>query len=171
MKILGLSTLIACAFAGFVQTKQRSKTPVEILYGAADPVEKGSWPVNSGVLNSKASLEALPAYPKKAKELKIEGQVEVQLLVNEDGEVIFANPLSGPEALWPEAVKAAVAARFPPLRVEDKPRKITGRIIFDFRNGKVELPYRNRVIAFQQALAADGAIASFSSCPFPSTRI
>jgi len=26
-------------------------------------------------------------------------RVEVQLLVNEDGEVIFANPLSGPEEL------------------------------------------------------------------------
>ncbi|MGH9967418.1 MAG: TonB family protein [Pyrinomonadaceae bacterium] len=145
MKIIIVLIFVLCAFGGFAQTKQRSKTPVEILYGPAesDPIDKASWPVISGVLNSKASLEGLPAYPQKAKELKIEGRVEVQLLVNEDGEVIFANPLSGPEALWAEAVKAAVAARFPPLRVEDKPRKITGRIIFDFKKGKVELPYRN----------------------------
>ena len=145
MKISILLFLIACAVGGLTQTKQRSKTPVEILYGpqGSDPSEKGSSPVISGILNSKASLEALPVYPQKAKELKIEGRVEVELLVNEDGEVIFANPLSGPEALWAEAVKAAVAARFPPLRVEDKPRKITGRIIFDFKKGKVEVPYRN----------------------------
>jgi hypothetical protein len=69
--------------------------------------------------------------------------VEVQLLVNENGDVIFTNPISGPEALWAEAVKAAVAAHFQPLRVEGEPRKITGRIIFDFKNGKVSLPYKN----------------------------
>ena len=145
MKTLVVLIVILCAVGGLAQTKQRLKTPVEILYGSAknDPTEKDSWPVISGVLNSKASLDSLPAFPKKAQELKIEGRVEVQLLVDEDGEVIFANPLSGPEALWATAVKAAVAARFPPLKVADKPRRITGRIIFDFKNGKVELPYKN----------------------------
>jgi TonB family protein len=143
MKLLFVSILFLCAFAGFAQTNQRSKTPVEILYGPRDASDKSRWPVISGVLNSKASLEALPAYPEKAKEQHIEGRVEVQLLVNEDGEVIFTNPISGPEALWAEAVKAAVTARFPPLRVEGEPRKITGRIIFDFKSGKVSLPYKN----------------------------
>jgi TonB family protein len=142
MKILCGLILLVSALVGFAQTGQSSKTPVEILYGRRDD-DNTKWPVNTGVLNSKASLDALPAYPQKAKEMKIEGRVEVQLLVNEDGEVIFANPQSGPEALWAEAVKAAVSARFPPLRVEDKPRKITGRIIFDFKKGKVELPYKN----------------------------
>ncbi len=145
MKLLLVSILFLCAFAVLAQTKQRSKTPVEILYGAREngSDDKNRPPVISGVLNSKASLEGLPAYPEKAKQLRIEGRVEVQLLVNEEGEVIFANPLSGPEALWAEAVKAAVAARFPPMRVEDQPRKITGRIIFDFKSGKVSLPYKN----------------------------
>jgi TonB family protein len=143
MKLLFVSILFLCAFSGFAQIGQRSKTPVEILYGPRDTSDKSRWPVISGVLNFKASLEALPAYPGKAKEQHIEGRVEVQLLVNEDGEVIFANPLSGPEALWAEAVKAAVTARFQPFRVEGEPRKITVRIIFDFKSGKVSLPYNN----------------------------
>jgi TonB family protein len=142
MKFLCVSILLLSAFAIFAQTNQRPKTPVEILYGSREG-ETSSWPVHAGVMNSKAAVDQLPAYPRKAKELHIEDRVEVQLLVNEDGEVVFANPLSGPEALWAEAVKAAVAARFPPLRVEDRPRKITGRIIFDFKNGKVDLPYKS----------------------------
>jgi TonB family protein len=144
MKFLCVSILFLSAFAIFAQTNQRPKTPVEILYGPREGSgDQSSWPVISGVLNSKASIDELLVYPRKAKELHIEGRVEVQLLVNEDGEVVFANPLSGPEALWAEAVKAAVAARFPPLRVQDRPRKITGRIIFDFKNGKVYLPYKS----------------------------
>ena len=70
-----------------------------------------------------------PAYPQKAKDQKIQGRVEVQLLVNEDGEVIFANPLSGPEELWAESVKTSVSARFRPMTLSGKPVKITGRII------------------------------------------
>jgi TonB family protein len=86
--------------------------------------------------------ELLPAYPQKAKDQKIQGRVEVQLLVNEDGEVIFANPLSGPEELWAESVKASVAARFKPTTLSGEPVKITGRIILDFKDGKVVVPKR-----------------------------
>jgi hypothetical protein len=76
MKPLFVSIFFLCAFIGFAQTNQRSKTPVEILYGPreAGSSDKSRWPVISGVLNSKASLEALPAYTEKAKELRIEGR-------------------------------------------------------------------------------------------------
>lgn len=144
MKILCVSILLVCAVAAFAQSMQ-SNSPVEILYGAKD-IEPSTRPVISGILNFKVNLENLPVYPAKAKEQRIEGRVEVQILVNEDGEVIFANPLFGPEALWAESVKAAVSARFHPFTVEKKPRKITGRIIFDFKNGKVTLPYTQRAV-------------------------
>lgn len=116
---------------------------MHILYGEQTPDERRRGPVHSGVLNVKASGE-LPAYPEKAKGKGIEGQVEVQVLVNEDGEVIFANPLSGPEELWAESVKAAVAARFPPMTLAGSPAKITGRLIYDFKDGKVTMPYRKK---------------------------
>lgn len=144
MKKLVLLILVLCAAAGFAQNKQTVKTPVEILYGPKnDPTEKDNWPVISGVLNSKASIHSLPPVPKKVQELKTDGRVEVQLLVDEEGDVIFANPLSGPEPLWAVAVKAAVAAKFSTLKLANKPRKVTGRIIFDFKDGKIELPYKN----------------------------
>lgn len=74
--------------------------------------------------------------------------------------MIFANPSSGPEEFWAECVKAAVTARFKPTTLSGKLVKITGRVIFDFKNGKVEFPYKNGfywVIAFQQALGANVA--------------
>lgn len=93
---------------------------------------------------SKVVSEVLPTYPQKPKDKRIEGRVEVEVLVNEDGEIIFANPLSGPEELWAESVKAAVGTRFTPSTLSGEPVKITGRLIYDFKDGKVALPYQKR---------------------------
>ena len=94
----------------------------------------------------------LPVYPERAKGKGIEGQVEVQMLVNEDGEVIFANPQSGPEELWAESVKAAVGARFTPLILAGTPAKVSGRLIYKFKDDKVTMPYRKKRSALQRRL-------------------
>jgi len=143
MKPLFLSVLFLSTFVCVAQDNQQSKTPVQILYGDRTPDERRHGPLISGVLNMKVISEVLPSFPQKAKDNRIEGRVEVQLLVNEDGEVIFANPLSGPEELWAESVKAAVGARFKPTKLSGEPVKITGRVIFDFQNGKVVMPYKD----------------------------
>src|SRR5258705_11523168 len=93
MKILLLFILVLSAFVVLGQDKRNPKTPVQILYGTAEPTGQGRGPLIAGVLNMRAVLEDLPTYPEKAKDAHIEGRVEIQVLVNEDGEVIFANPL------------------------------------------------------------------------------
>ena len=142
MKLLFLMIVFLSTYVGVTQTDKKSNTPVHILYGTRTSEERRHGPVISGVLNMKILNELSPVYPQKAKDQKIEGRVEVELLVNEDGEVIFANPLSGPEELWAESVKTSVSARFKPMTLAKKPVKITGRIIFDFKNGQVVVPYR-----------------------------
>ena len=144
LKLQFLCIIFLSAFVGVSQTIQQTKTPVQILYGETTPEERRRGPMMSGILNMKVLSDIPPAYPQKAKDKGIEGRVEVQLLVNEEGEVIFANPLSGPEQLWAESVKAAVAARFPPSTLSGQPVKITGRIIYDFKDGKVEMPYKKK---------------------------
>lgn len=142
MKLLFLIILFLCTLVGVTQNSERADTPVQILYGQRTPDDRRHGPLISGVLNMKILNDLLPVYPQKANDKNIQGRVEVQLLINEDGEVIFANPLSGPEELWAESVKAAVTAHFKPTSVSGEPVKITGRVIFDFKNGKVELPYK-----------------------------
>ena len=142
MKAVLLMFLFLPGLAVFTQNRMQTDTPVQILYGERTPDDRRHGPIISGILNVKTVNDPLPVYPQNARDKKIEGRVEIQLLVNEDGEVIFANPLSGPEELWAESVKAAVTARFSPMKLSGKPVKITGRVIFDFKNGKVELPYK-----------------------------
>jgi outer membrane biosynthesis protein TonB len=134
--------LFLFTYAGAAQISLQSNSPVQILYGQHTADERRRGPLNSGVLNSKILNELEVTYPQKAKDKKIQGRVEVQLLTNEDGEVIFANPLSGPEELWAESVKAVVGARVPPVLVAGAPMKIAGRIIIDFKNGQVIVPKR-----------------------------
>ena len=143
MKAVLLMIVFLGTLVGFAQNKKQADTPVQILYGERTPDQRRQGPLISGVLNMKIVNDPLPTYPQKAKDMNIQGRVEIQLLINEGGEVIFANPLSGPEELWAECVKAAVTARFKPTTLSGAPVKITGRVIFDFKNGKVEFPYKN----------------------------
>jgi outer membrane biosynthesis protein TonB len=96
MKLLVLFVLFPLTFVEVAQTNQQTKTPVQILYGERTPDERRRGPLISGILNMKVVSEVLPAYPQKAKDKGIEGRVEVQLLVNEGGEVIFAKSSIGP---------------------------------------------------------------------------
>jgi TonB family protein len=142
MKLIFIMIMFLGAYVGSAQTNQQSNTPIHILYGERTANERRQGPLISGVLNMKLLNDVVPVYPQKAKDKGIQGRVEVQLLINEDGEVIFANPLSGPEELWAESVKAAVGARFNPTTLSGKPVKITGRVIFDFKDGQVVVPMR-----------------------------
>lgn len=142
MKLLFLLIVLAPTFFAVERQSQKTKTPVEILYGERTEEERSRGPVISGIMNSKIVSIDLLEYPKKAKEAGIHGQVEVQILINEDGEVIFANPLSGPEELWASSVRAAVTACFGPFTLAGRPAKRTGRIIFNFKNSKVDVPSR-----------------------------
>ena len=142
MKPLVLIMLFLFTYAGAAQISLQFNSPVQILYGQRTAAERRRGPLHSGVLNSKLLNELEVTYPQKAKDKNIQGRVEVQLLTNEDGEVIFANPLSGPEELWAESVRAVVGARIPPVSVAGEPMKIAGRIIIDFKNGQAVVPKR-----------------------------
>ena len=150
MKIVSLTAFLICTLVAFGQTK-RAKTPADVLYGPGpDPATwdgKPNGPVHVGIFNPKISnleefVQTIGTIPSKSARTD-NGRVEVQLLVNEDGEVIFANPLSGPETLWPYCVKAAVVARFQPMTLERKPVQQEGRVIFDFKKGVVSFPMRD----------------------------
>ena len=89
-------------------------------------------PADRGILNSQAIDLPKPAYPAEAKKDHITGQVQVKVIVDETGKVIFAEAESGPEPLRDAAVEAARRARFKPLVVETERLKFFGILTFDF---------------------------------------
>ena len=88
--------------------------------------------VSTGVLMATVISMPAPAYPIIAKQVKAQGPVNVQILVNEQGKVISAQVLSGNPMLIAAAKEAAMRARFTPTLLSGTPVKVQGTIIYNF---------------------------------------
>lgn len=91
-----------------------------------------SEPLSSGVLNGKAISLPPPSYPPIARAVRASGQVEVKVTIDEQGNVISAQAISGHSLLQAAAVAAAYQAKFKPILVSGTPVKVTGIIIYNF---------------------------------------
>jgi TonB family protein len=89
--------------------------------------------IHGGVVNGKAVSLPKPAYPEQARAARVSGSVEVQVTIDEAGNVIAAEAVSGDFLLRDAAVAAAREAKFPPTRLNGVPVKVTGTIIYNFR--------------------------------------
>lgn len=88
--------------------------------------------VSKGVLNGSAQVLPKPNYSAAARQIGAQGQVSVQVTIDETGRVISASAVSGHILLRPEAERAARAARFSPTLLSDVPVKVTGVITYNF---------------------------------------
>src|SRR5829696_3598087 len=84
------------------------------------------------VLNSEAIILPKPTYPALARQIRLQGSVSVQVLIDETGKVISAKAVAGHPVLIPEAEKAARQARFSPTTISDQPVKVSGVITYNF---------------------------------------
>jgi protein TonB len=96
------------------------------------PVKPKTQTIASVVLTSKAISLPKPAYPPMAKAIGAEGSVSVQILVDEQGKVMSAQPVSGHPTLLAAAKQAALQARFTPTVLNGQPVKIQGVITYNF---------------------------------------
>ncbi len=90
---------------------------------------------NAGVLNGNAISLPLPAYPASAKAVRAEGPVNVLVKINETGEVMDAQAVSGHPLLRAAAVKAAREARFNPTSKDGQPVQVSGVLVYNFVAG------------------------------------
>lgn len=89
-------------------------------------------PISGGVLNGKAVRLVTPPYPAIARSAHAGGQVTVQVLIDENGNVIAAHAASGHPLLQAAAVQAARASKFTPTKLSGQPVKVNGVIIYNF---------------------------------------
>lgn len=89
-------------------------------------------PISGGVLNGKAVHLVQPPYPPIARSAHASGQVVVQVLIDENGNVVAAHATSGHPLLQAAAVNAARASKFTPTKLSGQPVKVNGVIIYNF---------------------------------------
>lgn len=89
-------------------------------------------PISGGVLNGKAVRLVTPSYPAIARSAHAAGAVNVQVLIDENGNVVSAHAVSGHPLLQAAAVAAARASKFTPTKLSGQPVKVNGVIIYNF---------------------------------------
>ncbi len=90
--------------------------------------------ISGGVLNSKAVKFPKPEYPAAAKAVKADGQVQVQILIDEVGKVMEAKAISGHLLLRQSTEEAALKTTFQPTYLNGKTVKVSGILLYHFYN-------------------------------------
>lgn len=88
--------------------------------------------ISGGVLNGKAISLPKPAYPPIARAAHASGAVNVQVTIDESGNVISASAISGHPLLRPSAAAAARQAKFSPTIIGGQRVKVAGVIVYNF---------------------------------------
>jgi protein TonB len=88
--------------------------------------------MSTGVLRGNAISLPQPNYPAIAKQIKLEGSVSVQILIDESGRVVSAEIVSGHPMFIAETKRAAMQARFTPTKLSGVPVKVSGVITYKF---------------------------------------
>lgn len=89
-------------------------------------------PRHLGVINGKATYLPKPPYPASAISLGVQGSVNVQVTIDEEGNVVSAKAASGNPLLRSVSEAAALKARFSPTFLSKVPVKVTGVIVYNF---------------------------------------
>ena len=105
------------------------KSSAENLAGAGTQTPRV---ISGGVLNGKATNLVKPAYPEAAKAVKAGGAVNIQVTIDESGNVISATAVSGHPLLRAASEEAARASKFSPTTLQGVPVKVTGIIVYNF---------------------------------------
>ena len=109
------------------ETPAAPTTPTNTRQGPGGEAGK-KGPINGGMLNGKAIYFPVPEAPAG----DANGVVIVAILVDEQGSVVDARAVSGPQHLQPTAVAAARLARFSPTLLMGEPVRVSGTLSYNF---------------------------------------
>jgi TonB family protein len=101
---------------------------ISLAQTPATPVKQ----ISGGVLNGKAVTLAKPAYPAAARAVEAQGAVNVKVTIDEEGNVVSAEAVSGHPLLQTAAVQAAQQSTFKPTFLSGQVVKVTGVIVYNF---------------------------------------
>jgi TonB family protein len=88
--------------------------------------------ITKGVLNGTALTLTIPTYPTEARQTRAGGGVNVQVTIDEQGNVVSAKAISGDPLLKAASEEAARSSKFAPTTLQGVPVKVTGVIYYNF---------------------------------------
>lgn len=130
----GIGTAASLLFPSFGHMKGcgRSVVTTKTEVGQLSVAHELEASIRGGELNGKAIMLPKATYPAIAREAHASGKVTVEVVIDESGKVTWARATGGHPLLQQAAVQAAYGARFVPARLDGKPVKVTGDIVYNF---------------------------------------
>lgn len=90
-------------------------------------------PVSTGILLGNSLRRVSATYPPAARAARIQDTVQVEVVIDGDGNVTSAQAISGNPLLRKAAVDAALQWKFRPTLLNGRPTQVTGVLNFNFR--------------------------------------
>lgn len=103
-----------------------------LFASSAAAQEEKSKTISVGVVNGKTVKMPIPAYPPAARAVRASGAVNVETVIDEEGNVTSAEAVSGHPLLRRAAEKAALEAKFRPYILSGKAVRARGILIYNF---------------------------------------
>lgn len=124
----------------FTQPVSQSQERIRSLENLSSPetsrrrhVDNSGEVINSVMRSGKAIKIGVPKYPEQAKGKGIGGTVQVQVLIDEKGNVISATTICAPnELLAPAAEEAALKSAYAPTLFSGKSLRMNSVIVYNF---------------------------------------
>lgn len=73
-----------------------------------------------------------PRYPQRARELGIQGSVQLTVVLGLDGKVLYMHPDSGPQELIPASMEAVRQWEYRPTRLNNKPCYVVTMVVVNY---------------------------------------
>jgi hypothetical protein len=104
----------------------------EPLYGACVTSDCSTEEIDKKIQGGRSIALPKPAYHAIARALKASGTVKVQVIIDETGRVIAAQPINGHPILFGASIIAAKGSRFTEPKYDGQPAKVIGVISYNF---------------------------------------
>ena len=119
-------------FDSFKPVPMTDEEIVALTRAARKKAASRTLAIAGGVLQARAVKKVQPLYTPEAKARRITGAVKIRILVSEEGNVIDAEILEGPDLLRESALAAARLWVFMPTELAGRPVKVEGILTLKF---------------------------------------
>lgn len=116
-------------------THSKKNPSPELSTGSCnDVLSKPASPVivSEAILRRNRRSISIPSYPPEAKEKRVRGKVKIDIVIDENGRVLSAQVIEGPQELQEVVLKAVQKTTFIPMTQCGKPVSVKGTMTYKF---------------------------------------
>jgi TonB family protein len=99
------------------------------------PQSQPALQVDAGTVQAYLEKKVDPKYPERAREMRVQGQVILKVIINKKGRVKEISVISGHPLLVPAAIDAVKQWRYRPIRVDGHKVEAQTQVVVNFELG------------------------------------